>query len=102
MASIQAIATKRVNAVRTIDKATAALASNLNIEVTPLPNVAKYDAGYGQAVQLDHLAKLLRQIAIATKSAKESDFEIAEAAPPKAEVAEETEKESAAPKRKKK
>jgi hypothetical protein len=79
MASLQAIATKRVNAVRTIEKASTALASNLGIEIKPLPNVTKFDPAYAQAMQLEHLAGILLNIAIATKSAKETDFEMASA-----------------------
>lgn len=79
MASQQAIATKTVNAVRTIEKASTALASHLKIDITPFPVVPKrYDAEYARAVVLSHLADVLQKIALATKSAKEKDFEIAE------------------------
>lgn len=90
MASQQAIATKTVNAVRTIEKASAALAKTLKIEITAFPVVPKRYAGdYAQAVQLAHLADVLQKIALATKAAKEKDFEapdpVVEEAPEAAE-----------------
>lgn len=75
MASQAAIATKRVNAVRTIEKASTALASKLNIEIKPLPNVTKFDPAYAQAVQLEHLAGILQSIAVATSAAHVTEFD---------------------------
>jgi hypothetical protein len=74
MASPRAIDNMTAKAVQDIQTASTALAEKFDLEIQPLPNVVRYDAEYGRAVQLQHLANTLTQIAIATKAAKEDEF----------------------------
>jgi hypothetical protein len=74
MASPRAVAVKMAGAVASIEKASAALAEKFGVEFAPLPSTTKVDPEFARASQLEHLGSFLQSIALASKSAKESDF----------------------------
>lgn len=75
MASTRKTAERTANAVQTIETASAALANKFELKLASLPRVGRLDAKHAQAVQLDHLAGVLRSIAIATDAATVEDFD---------------------------
>ena len=74
MATVGKTAEKTAKAVQVIEKAGTALAKKFNLEIKPFPKVRKFNSEFGQAVQLEYLANLLTDTAIAANAAKRSDF----------------------------
>lgn len=68
MASVTKTAEKRVRAIQTIGEASARLASQLNIEIAPMPDVRRYDPEFGRAMQLEHFGETLKQISDALEA----------------------------------
>lgn len=64
------VAEKTAKAVLDINSASTALADKFKLEIADLPDVRKFDADLGRAMHLEHLAKTLTDLAVASKAMK--------------------------------